>query len=72
MKITFRVPDMECANCAMHLESLEDELPGIKRINASYRKQIMDIEFDETSVSVEQIIKAANVLGYHPELIVNL
>lgn len=63
---------MECANCAMHLESLEEELPGIKRINASYRKQIMEIEFDETKVSVEQIINAANALGYHPELTLKL
>ncbi len=28
MKKTFEVPDMECLNCAMHLESLEDELHG--------------------------------------------
>jgi len=66
MKITFPVPDMECPNCAMHLESLEDTLPGIKRITASYKKQVMQVEFDETKVSVEQIIQAANRLGYHP------
>jgi copper chaperone len=69
MKMTFRVLDMECPNCAMHLEGLEDELPGIKRINASYKKQIMEVEFDEVKISVDQIVKAANKIGYHPELI---
>jgi copper chaperone len=69
MKKTFRVPDMNCPNCAMHLECLEDELPGIKRITASYKKQSMEVEFDETKVSVEQIIAAANAKGYHPELV---
>ena len=68
MKITFRVPDMECPNCAMHLEGLEDELPGVKRINASYKKQLMEVEFDEGKLSVAQIIAAANAIGYHPEL----
>ena len=68
MKKTFRVTDMHCPNCAMHLESLEDELPGIQRISASYKKQIMDVEFDETRISVEQIIAAAHAIGYHPEL----
>jgi copper chaperone len=67
MKIIFRVPDMECPNCAMHLEGLEDELPGIQRITASYKKLMMEVEFDETKVSVEQIITAANAIGYHPQ-----
>jgi copper chaperone CopZ len=67
MKKTFRVPDMECPNCAMHLEGLEDELPGVRRISASYKKLIMEVEFDEALLSVEQIIAAANSLGYHPE-----
>ena len=58
---------MECPNCAMHLEGLEDEVPGVKRITASYKKQTMEVDFDETRVSVEQIIASANTIGYHPE-----
>ena len=68
MKKSFHVPDMECPNCAMHLENLEDELPGVKRIDASYKKMSMDVEFDETKLSVAEIITAANAIGYHPEL----
>jgi copper chaperone len=67
MKITMCVPDMHCPNCSMHLECLEDELPGVKRINASYKKQSMEVEFDETRLSLAQIIAAANAKGYHPE-----
>ncbi len=68
MKIKLIVPDMECVNCAMHLEGLEDKLPGIRRINASYKKQTMEVDFDETRLTVEQIITAANAMGYHPKL----
>lgn len=68
MKKIFHVPDMECPNCAMHLEGLEDELPGVKRVSASYRKQVMEVEFDETRLTVDQIIQAANAIGYHPEI----
>ena len=67
MKITFRVPDMECPNCAMHLEGMEDDIPGVKRVNASYKKQLMEVEFDETIVTVNQIVQAATEIGYHPE-----
>lgn len=67
MKKVFRVSDMSCPNCAMHLEGLEDELPGVKRINASYKKLTMEVEFDEKMLTIEQIVKAANAIGYHPE-----
>jgi len=63
-KKTFSIPDMTCSNCAMKLESLEDELDGIREINASYHKQQMTVEFDEGKISVEQIIAAAKKKGY--------
>jgi copper chaperone CopZ len=69
MKMHFYVPDMQCPNCAMHLEGLEDDLPGVKRVTASYKKQAMEVEFDETQLTAEQIIAAANALGYHPALL---
>ena len=64
IKKTFNVPDMHCTNCSMKLESLEDELVGVKEINASYHKQQMIVEFDETIVSEDQIIAAARKKGY--------
>jgi copper chaperone CopZ len=64
IKKTFNVPDMHCINCSMKLESIEDELVGIKEINASYHKQQMIVEFDETKVSEDQIIAAAKKKGY--------
>lgn len=64
IKKTFSVPDMHCSNCSMKLESLEDVLDGVKAINASYHKQQMVVEFDETRISEEQIIAAAKKKGY--------
>ena len=64
IKKTFSVPDMHCTNCSMKLESIEDELAGIKEINASYHKQQMTVEFDEAVVSEAQIIEAAKKKGY--------
>ena len=64
LKKTFSVPDMHCSNCSMKLESLEDVLDGVKAINASYHKQQMVVEFDETRISEEQIIAAAKKKGY--------
>jgi len=52
----------------MKLESIEDELTGIKEINASYHKQQMIVEYDEAQISVEHIIAAAKKKGYQAVL----
>lgn len=65
---SFQVPDMECPSCSSKLEGLEDLLPGIKTVSASYKKGKMTVEFDPELVSVEQIKQAALELGFHTEL----
>jgi copper chaperone CopZ len=70
MKILFNVKNMHCGNCAMNLESLEDELLGITRISASYHKQQLKVEFDERQLKLNEIIQAAKKKGY--DLILNI
>jgi Cu+-exporting ATPase len=64
IKKTFKIPDMTCTNCAMKLESLEDTLDGVKEINASYHKLQMEITYDESRLTDEQIIAAVKKKGY--------
>ena len=61
---TFNVPDMHCSNCSIKLESIEDDLPGVKEINASYHRQQMIVEFDESKLTEADIIAAAQEKGY--------
>ena len=64
LKTMFRVPGMHCSACVMQLEGIEDQLPGVRRVNASYRKQLMEVEYDEQRVTIEQISGAAHEIGY--------
>lgn len=64
MKTTLKVTDMHCVNCAMKIESLEDELPGLKSVSASYVKGQMVVEYDESRLSLEQIAAAVKSKGY--------
>lgn len=63
-RLTLTIPNMHCANCVMTLEGLEDELPGIEFIQASYKTQKMVVEYNESLVSEAQIRQAVNDLGY--------
>jgi copper chaperone CopZ len=64
VKKTFRVEGMNCSSCPMNIESIEDDLPGIKQVSASYQKGNMLVEFDESKVSEAQIIAAVAQRGY--------
>jgi copper chaperone CopZ len=64
IKKTFKIPDMTCSNCAMKLEGLEDDLDGVKEINASYHRLEMVIEYDESKLTEEQIVTAVKKKGY--------
>jgi len=64
IKVTFKVLDMHCSNCAMRIENIEDELPGVKSVSASYQKGQMMVEYDEQEVTPEAIITAVKKQGY--------
>jgi copper chaperone CopZ len=64
IKRTFRILDMHCSNCPMIIESIEDDLPGIIKISASYHKQQMVVEYDDSLVTDELILSAVKKKGY--------
>jgi copper chaperone CopZ len=67
-KITLTITDMHCVNCAMTLQSLEDDLPGVKQVDASYRSGKMVVEYNDSKLSIDQIINAIRELGYTAEI----
>ena len=65
--LLLEIKDMHCSNCAMKLQSLEDDLPGVDTVDASYRSQKMKVIYDETIVIPDAIMAAVRKLGYTPE-----
>lgn len=63
-KQIFRVADMHCSACVMRIEGLEDDLPGVQRVAASYQKQRVEVEYDERRTSAAEIAAAIRKLGY--------
>jgi copper chaperone CopZ len=62
--LKLNIPDMHCPSCTMKLEGIEDELPGMLKIKASYHKQTLEVEYDEEQVSEAQILAEVTRLGY--------
>jgi len=69
MKTLFlKINDMHCSNCAMKLQSFEDDLPGVDTVDASYHSQMMKVVYNEAIVTPDAIMDAVRKLGYTPEL----
>ena len=63
-RITLKITGMECPNCAMILEGMEDKLPGVLRVEASYHKAQLLVEYDEKRITEAQIRAEVQRLGY--------
>ncbi len=63
-KITLKIQGMECPNCAMILEGIEEKLTGVLFAEASYRKEVLVVEYEESILNLEQIKAAVKRLGY--------
>ncbi len=64
---TIRIADMHCPACVMRVESLEDDLPGVTSARASLCKLMLEVEYDEGLIGVEQIVQALREMGYQAE-----
>lgn len=60
----FTIKDMTCTSCVMHIEALEDKLPGVSKIAVNFKKHRMTAEFDEARVDSQTIADAVTKLGY--------
>ena len=47
MKKTFKLVDLDCANCAAKMEAAIKKLDGVHDATVSFMTQKMNVEFDE-------------------------
>ena len=60
----FNVTGMTCSACSAHVEKSVKKLNGVKSVNVNLLQNNMHVDFDETDVSVDDIIKAVVSGGY--------
>lgn len=63
-KITLHIEGMHCGSCATGIQMLTSTMDGVKSSFVDYDKKEGVIEFDESKVTKEAIIKAITELGY--------
>ena len=62
MKKTFRLEDLDCANCAAKMQNAIEKLDGVKSVTISFMTQRMTLEaddaaFDSVLTAAQKVIK---------------
>ena len=60
----FNVTGMTCSACSAHVEKSVKKLDGVKSVNVNLLQNNMHVDFDETAISVDDIINAVVSGGY--------
>ncbi len=57
MKKTFKLIDLDCANCAAKMEDAIKKLPGVTDATVSFLTQKITIEADDVSAVMPAVVK---------------
>jgi copper chaperone len=60
----FNVPDMSCGHCKAAVEGELNKLSGVEHSDADFEKGIVEVRYDESRVSTEQLTGAIEDAGY--------
>lgn len=67
-KENFKVTGMTCSACSAHVEKAVRKLEGVTVVNVNLLQNSMQVSFDHTQVTPEQIVQAVEKAGYGAEL----
>ena len=67
-RISFELPAIHCSACVYLLERLERLNKGVKQCEVNFAKKTANILFDETQVSLKELVVLLHSIGYAPDL----
>lgn len=64
MTITLQVQGMTCGHCKAAVTNALQALDGVSRVEVHLQEGTVDVEYDETKVSIEKLKEAIEEQGY--------
>ena len=61
-----RVEGMDCASCALKIETAMQRLPGVSDVNVSYASETLALQLDEDRTALGTNEQKIRALGYTP------
>ena len=67
-KVRFFIPVIHCASCIWLLEHLQKLHSGVKHSFVNFTKKEVDITFDESQITLRQLVELLSSIHYIPDL----
>ncbi len=64
---TLKIPALHCGSCAKSVTRVLEGLPTVKVSHTDPEAKLVDIGFDESAISLDQIREALDEVGFSPE-----
>jgi Cu+-exporting ATPase len=71
-KVKFFIPVIHCTSCIWLLEKLHRLHPGIKHAFVNFSRKEVDVTFDESAITLRQVVELLSSIHYIPDLSVNV
>jgi len=59
---------MHCTSCSVLIDTVLEELPGVKSSKTIYADSKTEVEFDEDKVSLDQLLSTIKSEGYTAQI----
>jgi len=63
-KKVLKIDGMHCVSCTMLVDGDLEDLKGVKSSKTNFAKAMCEVEFDETEININQIVKTVKNTGY--------
>ena len=64
---TLKIPALHCGSCGETVTRVLSALPGVAVTQSDPDTKLVDVQFDESEVSLDQIREALEEVGFFPE-----
>lgn len=64
IKTKLKIEGMHCSSCSMNIDFDLEDLNGVKNVKTNYARQESEIEFDTEIVTLQEIAKQIEKIGY--------
>ena len=64
---TLRIPALHCGGCANTVTASLEALPGVEGTVTIPESKLLQLQFDDTTTSLDEIREALDRVGFSPE-----
>ncbi len=64
---TLRIPALHCGSCGKTVTRILEALPSVAVTQTDPEAKLVDVQFDESTISLDQIREALEEVGFSPE-----